>query len=55
MHYQKYSEMKLRSTLLKKSLYLLNGLQTLHKLKQNIINQTVLLRFLNSVMKFPTV
>lgn len=55
MHHQKYSELKLRSTVLNKGLYMSNGLQTLHKLKRNIINQTVLLRFLNSVMKFPTV
>ena len=55
MHYQKYSKLKFRSTVLNKGLYMLNGYQTLHKLKQNIINQTALLRFLNSVMKFPTV
>ena len=47
MRYQKYLDLKLRSTVLNKDLYMLNGLQTLHKIKQNIINQTVLLRFLN--------
>ena len=55
MHHQKYSELKLRSTVLNKGLYMSNGLQTLHKLKHDIINQTDLLHFLNSVMRFPTV
>ena len=55
MHYQKYSELKLRSTVLNNGLHNSNGLQTPHKLKHDIINQTVLLHFLNSVMRFPTV
>ena len=38
MHHQKYSELKLRLTELNKGLYMSNGLQTLHKLKRNIIN-----------------